>query len=143
MMGTATIQCIILLACIAICSSVPVTRCLCNKPIQAVNSSLIAQVTPYEPRAYCNKQEVIVTLKNGTTKCLDPGSAFTKKLLQVRQQNMARANKVNVISPAAKKTTPASATVSGTESATELMESATASLTESATESATALPTSS
>uniref|UniRef100_A0A3B4ZC96 C-X-C motif chemokine 2-like n=1 Tax=Stegastes partitus TaxID=144197 RepID=A0A3B4ZC96_9TELE len=96
-MGTATIQCIILLACIAIyciycradylyCLLLPaVTRCLCNKPIQAVNSSLIAQVTPYEPRAYCNKQEVIVTLKNGTTKCLDPGSAFTKKLLQVRQ----------------------------------------------------------
>lgn len=126
----AAIQCIILLACTAVCSSSAVRYCRCIKTVKAVDPKLIADVKEYGPRAYCRKTEVIVILKNGTSGCLDPNEERTKIILERKRMHMMTlAAKGNTISP---KTTSASATVSGT-----------ASLTESATASATVPTTSS
>ncbi|XP_023143602.2 C-X-C motif chemokine 2-like isoform X1 [Amphiprion ocellaris] len=133
----AAIQCITLLACVAICSTSALKYCRCVNTLKRVNPSLIAGVKEHGPRPYCRKQEVIVTLKTGKSLCLDPEEEFTKRLLQRTQiLRMTRADK-NTMSP---KSTTESATVSDTASSTA---SATESATASFTQSAVVLPTSS
>ncbi|KAL6118455.1 uncharacterized protein ACO6RY_03253 [Pungitius sinensis] len=79
-MNTAT-QCIILLACAAVCtSSTPILNCRCVKTIRAVPASLIARLETLPPRPYCNKKELIVVLKDGSSKCLDPNGKFAKAI---------------------------------------------------------------
>ncbi|XP_041840918.1 C-X-C motif chemokine 11-6-like isoform X2 [Melanotaenia boesemani] len=82
-------QCIILLACVAICTSTPILNCRCIKTSKAVNSSLIVDVSVHKPSSYCNKQQVIVTLKDNSFRCLDPNSEFTKQVLQRREMKNA------------------------------------------------------
>uniref|UniRef100_A0A3Q2D133 Chemokine interleukin-8-like domain-containing protein n=1 Tax=Cyprinodon variegatus TaxID=28743 RepID=A0A3Q2D133_CYPVA len=82
-------QCILLLACITI-TILPMRRCRCPNPKQipkAINLTLIADVIQYKPRPYCNRYEVIVTLKNKTKTCLDPKSKFTIALLQINKNH--------------------------------------------------------
>ncbi|XP_038587390.1 permeability factor 2-like isoform X3 [Micropterus salmoides] len=100
-----TIQCIILLACTAICTSATIKRCHCVKTISKVNRSLITDVKEIDPLPYCNKKEVIVTLKDNSQRCLDPNGRFTKGYLQWKRA--ARVEKI-------KTTSPETATVSAT-----------------------------
>ncbi|XP_041842605.1 interleukin-8-like [Melanotaenia boesemani] len=83
------IQCIFLLACVAICFSASIKFCSCIKTSKGVKPSLIVEVIEYKPRPYCNKQEVIVKLKNSSLWCLDPNSNFTKEILQRAEMNKA------------------------------------------------------
>ncbi|XP_044040520.1 permeability factor 2-like [Siniperca chuatsi] len=104
-----TIQCIILLACTAISTSLVIPNCRCVKTIPGVNASLIADVKVYDPRPYCNKKEVIVTLKNNSLRCIDPNGKFAQTVLQIIQmQRAVRAAKMMT----SKKTSTASTTVS-------------------------------
>ncbi|MEQ2168053.1 hypothetical protein GOODEAATRI_010557 [Goodea atripinnis] len=75
------IQCIVLLACISICSSVAIKNCQCVRTSQAIRRSLIIDVKVEPPRPYCSRSEVIVTLKDERKVCLDPKSQFTIRLL--------------------------------------------------------------
>ncbi|KAL4007014.1 semaphorin 7 [Sarotherodon galilaeus] len=86
MKTSVAIQCIVLLACMALCTSLPPPRCRCVKTSKSVRIALIAQIKVHEPRPHCNKREVIVTLKNGREQCLDPESKFTKELLKKLNQ---------------------------------------------------------
>ncbi|XP_071315316.1 interleukin-8b.3 [Trachinotus anak] len=87
-MNTA-IQCIILLACMAMCSSTPMIRCQCPKTSKIVDPSLIISAKVINPRPYCSTKEVIVTMKDQTLRCLDPKEKFTKKILEVMRKQMA------------------------------------------------------
>ncbi|XP_075948318.1 growth-regulated alpha protein [Anarhichas minor] len=84
-MNTA-IRCIILLACITICTSKSILKCRCVKTSQAVLRSRIARIEVCEPRPYCSKKEIIVTLKDGSSGCLDPNGEFTQLILQGKQK---------------------------------------------------------
>uniref|UniRef100_A0A3Q2VIM1 Chemokine interleukin-8-like domain-containing protein n=1 Tax=Haplochromis burtoni TaxID=8153 RepID=A0A3Q2VIM1_HAPBU len=53
-----------------------------DKILKSVKIALIAQLKVDEPRPYCNRREVIVTLKDGSERCLDPQSKFTIMLLE-------------------------------------------------------------
>ncbi|XP_039455021.1 permeability factor 2-like isoform X1 [Oreochromis aureus] len=103
MKTSVAIQCIVLLACMALCTSLVIPRCRCLKTSKSVKIALIAQLKVDEPRPHCNRREVIVTLKDGSEQCLDPESKFTKTLLEKLNQM-----KKTVISP---QTTTASTTV--------------------------------
>uniref|UniRef100_A0A3P9N5R2 C-X-C motif chemokine n=1 Tax=Poecilia reticulata TaxID=8081 RepID=A0A3P9N5R2_POERE len=65
------IQCIVLLACIAVCSSASIMRCQCINTVPAVRRNRIADVRVHQPGPSCSKQEVIVILKDKTKLCLD------------------------------------------------------------------------
>uniref|UniRef100_A0A669E9G9 Chemokine interleukin-8-like domain-containing protein n=1 Tax=Oreochromis niloticus TaxID=8128 RepID=A0A669E9G9_ORENI len=84
MKKSVAIQCIVLLACMAFCTSLGkfIPRCRCLKTSKSVWIALIAQLKVDEPRPHCNRREVIVTLKDGSERCLDPESKFTKTLLE-------------------------------------------------------------
>uniref|UniRef100_A0A669E6F2 Chemokine interleukin-8-like domain-containing protein n=1 Tax=Oreochromis niloticus TaxID=8128 RepID=A0A669E6F2_ORENI len=84
MKTSVAIQCIVLLACMALCTSLGkfIPRCRCLKISKSIRGALIAQLKVDEPRPHCNKKEVIVTLKDGREQCLDPESKFTKTLLE-------------------------------------------------------------
>ncbi|XP_023201550.1 growth-regulated alpha protein-like [Xiphophorus maculatus] len=78
----AAVQGILLLACIAICTSQSFMRCRCIRTIPTVRRILIADVIVYEPRPACHKFEVVAVMKNNRQFCLDPESDFTKRLLR-------------------------------------------------------------
>ncbi|XP_017163961.1 growth-regulated alpha protein-like isoform X3 [Poecilia reticulata] len=83
----SAIQCIVLLACIAVCTSNSVGRCRCIKTIPAVRNHLISDVKVYEPTPACHKREVIAIMTDNRQRCLDPESNFTKRLLMAMQKN--------------------------------------------------------
>ncbi|XP_076581638.1 C-X-C motif chemokine 11-6-like [Chaetodon auriga] len=102
------IQCIILLACAAICTAV-IKNCQCLNTSRAVKPSLIADVREYRPRPYCNKHEVIVILKDKSSRCLNPNHRFTQAVLQtIQMQKAKQAAKMNTTAK------PKTATVSVT-----------------------------
>ncbi|XP_031160365.1 growth-regulated alpha protein-like [Sander lucioperca] len=95
-----SIQCIIILACCITYTSMAILRCRCVKTSKYVNPSLIADVKENQPCPYCNKKEVIAILKDKSSRCLDPSSAFTQKVLQIIQmQRAVHAAKRNITSP--------------------------------------------
>ncbi|XP_056225536.1 interleukin-8-like [Seriola aureovittata] len=108
-MNTA-IQCIVLLACVVICSSTSIKRCQCVNTKKQMDPKLIADVKVYKPRPYCSKTEVIVSLKDNNLMCLDPEDRFTKTILIVmKMQKARRAAKMNNTVPntiTAEATTP-------------------------------------
>uniref|UniRef100_A0A668VEM8 Chemokine interleukin-8-like domain-containing protein n=1 Tax=Oreochromis aureus TaxID=47969 RepID=A0A668VEM8_OREAU len=87
MKTSAAIQCIVLLACMFninyhfLCFPGP-PRCRCVKTSKSVRIALITQLKVDEPHPHCDRREVIVTLKDGHERCLDPESKFTRYLLQ-------------------------------------------------------------
>uniref|UniRef100_A0A8C6PSI3 Chemokine interleukin-8-like domain-containing protein n=1 Tax=Nothobranchius furzeri TaxID=105023 RepID=A0A8C6PSI3_NOTFU len=88
-----SVQClVILITCVVICNSASksLKTCQCVKTRTGVNLSLISEVREYEPHPYCSKHEVIVILKDKSSRCLDPESNFTKAIL--RTQHMANHN---------------------------------------------------
>nr|XP_046235819.1 C-X-C motif chemokine 19 isoform X1 [Scatophagus argus] len=94
-MNTA-VHYIVFLACASICTSQAIIRCRCIKTMKTIKPSLIADVVEYGPRPYCNRHEVIVTLRDGSLRCLDPTQKFTKAVLQtIKKQREARAAKMN------------------------------------------------
>ncbi|XP_047242619.1 growth-regulated alpha protein-like [Girardinichthys multiradiatus] len=86
------IQCIVLLACISICSSAAIKNCQCVRTSLAIRRYLIIDVKEEPPRPYCSRSEVIVTLKDKRKVCLDPKSQFTKILLQTSRMIKASQN---------------------------------------------------
>ncbi|XP_026018113.1 growth-regulated alpha protein-like [Astatotilapia calliptera] len=106
MKTSVAIQCIVLLACMALCTSHFIPRCRCLKPSKSVRGP-ITEVTVHEPRPYCNRREVIVTLKDGSERCLDPQSKFIIMLLEKLRQKKSQHK--TTVSP---QTTTSSATVS-------------------------------
>ncbi|XP_030609923.1 growth-regulated alpha protein-like [Archocentrus centrarchus] len=84
MKTSLAIQCIVLLVCMAFCNSLVIPKCRCLKNSKRVNRSLITDVQVFRPRPYCNKTEVIVTLKDGAKRCLDPEANSTKAALLQR-----------------------------------------------------------
>ncbi|KAM8900246.1 growth-regulated protein homolog gamma-like [Spinachia spinachia] len=117
-MDTAT-RCIVLLACVAVCaSSTPILNCRCVKYSQAVKAVLIAHVSQLAPRSYCNRTELIVTLKDGTSRCVNPDGDFGKKLLEFyRAQRARHRNKTSTTGPKTTATSTASARASAGASA--------------------------
>uniref|UniRef100_A0A669CUU0 Chemokine interleukin-8-like domain-containing protein n=1 Tax=Oreochromis niloticus TaxID=8128 RepID=A0A669CUU0_ORENI len=85
MKTSAAIQCIVLLACMFninyhfLCFPGP-PRCRCVKTSKSVRIALITQLKVDEPHPHCDRREVIVTLKDGHERCLDPESKFTRYL---------------------------------------------------------------
>ncbi|XP_028285231.1 permeability factor 2-like [Parambassis ranga] len=102
----ALTQCIILLACVALSTSAAILNCRCLKTIQGLPYELITDVEVREPRPYCNKREVIVTLEDDTQRCLNPEGKFTRAVLQ--KQKKARADKTSTSSPTTAPTTATS-----------------------------------
>ncbi|XP_017164005.1 growth-regulated alpha protein-like [Poecilia reticulata] len=109
------IQCIVLLACIAVCSSASIMRCQCIKTISAVRPHLIADVRVHQPGPYCSKQEVIVILKDETQRCLDPegrqAQDIIRSLLKAKEMQ-TKAEKTSRVNT--KATTAAAATTAAT-----------------------------
>ncbi|CAI5669268.1 unnamed protein product [Oreochromis niloticus] len=106
MKTSVAIQCIVLLACMALCTSLFIPRCRCLKTRKFVRVP-ITEVKVDEPRPHCNRREVIVTLKDGREQCLDPESKFTKELLKKLKQKKSQHK--TTVSP---QTTTSPATVS-------------------------------
>ncbi|XP_067084276.1 C-X-C motif chemokine 11-1-like [Osmerus mordax] len=53
-------------------------KCLCQDDARRINPKLVTQVKVHPSSLFCPRKEVIVTLKNGTRKCLNPESKFAK-----------------------------------------------------------------
>uniref|UniRef100_UPI003AAFF3E7 interleukin-8b.1 n=1 Tax=Centroberyx gerrardi TaxID=166262 RepID=UPI003AAFF3E7 len=88
-MNTA-IPSVVLLVCLAICTSegksLPVLRCRCAQVSRGLSRNTVARIaTAVEiaPVPYCSKTEVIATLKDGSSLCLDPDDNVTKIILKV------------------------------------------------------------
>ncbi|XP_014886313.1 uncharacterized protein LOC106946479 [Poecilia latipinna] len=107
----SVIQCIVLLACIAICTSHPLIKCRCIKTIPAVRHHLIADIKVYEPNSFCSKREVIVVRKDNKVFCLDQESNFTKRLLEMVKR------KINVEGTLSKTTAAATTAAATTQKA--------------------------
>ncbi|XP_030609403.1 C-X-C motif chemokine 10-like [Archocentrus centrarchus] len=137
MKTSLAIQCIVLLACMAFCSSQITSKCWCLTISKSVNPSLITGVQEFGPRSYCSKREVVVTLKDGTKRCLDPEAKFTKAVLQ-RINQLKSGHKIN----ASSKTTTAAPTAAPTAAHTAAHTAApTAAHTAAHTAAPTAAPT--
>ncbi|KAM7366392.1 hypothetical protein PAMP_015835 [Pampus punctatissimus] len=79
----ALIQCVLLLASITMCISAVIRiDCKCIKTNNSVDPSRIKDLTRYHPRPYCNKQEIIVLLKDGRERCLNPNVEFIQKTMR-------------------------------------------------------------
>ncbi|XP_040886700.1 growth-regulated alpha protein-like [Toxotes jaculatrix] len=76
---------IVLLACTVLCSSTVIKSCQCLKTSRSVDVSTISDVKVYNVRPYCSKKEVIVTLKDQRSRCLDPQSKFTQAVVKTMQ----------------------------------------------------------
>ncbi|XP_030018488.1 growth-regulated alpha protein-like [Sphaeramia orbicularis] len=114
----AVIRAVILLACAAICTSrITDGHCRCVKTTGSVNPKLIRTVKSYDPRPYCNKKEVIVTLKDKTEQCLDPDGEFTQAVLATvkMQRELHVARKKSTTTP---RTTTGSTGMTGTTTST-------------------------
>ncbi|XP_034413076.1 permeability factor 2-like [Cyclopterus lumpus] len=95
-MNTAIRCIVVLLACATMCTSKSILNCRCVKTSTAVNASLIHRVEELEPRPYCNRKEVIVVLKDGSSRCLDPKGRFAKAVLLItHMKRVFHANKMN------------------------------------------------
>lgn len=86
----SAIKCMFLLACINLCASHTIFGCRCVRTTTFVKVALIADITAYPVRPYCNRPEVIVKMKDGGLRCLDPGHKFTQAALQAKQRLIAR-----------------------------------------------------
>ncbi|XP_074518308.1 C-X-C motif chemokine 2-like [Halichoeres trimaculatus] len=88
---------IVFLACVSVGLSAPaILDCRCLTLNKNVRFEYIDNVLELEPRPYCSRKEVIVKLKDGTSRCLDPKEKFTKAvLLTKRLQDVRNAMKKN------------------------------------------------
>ncbi|XP_006898528.1 PREDICTED: platelet basic protein-like [Elephantulus edwardii] len=61
-------------------------RCMCVHT-STVNLSLIKTLKLIKPGVYCDKAELIVTLKDGSERCLDPEAPIIKKIVRKMLKN--------------------------------------------------------
>ncbi|KAK2862988.1 hypothetical protein Q5P01_002521 [Channa striata] len=101
-----SMQCIILLTCMGICSSTTIRTCRCLKPVRSVRFDLVTEVRSIPVRPYCSKEEVIVQLKNNGLLCLEPKFQWTRVFLQ-RWEKMKN-------NPSPNKTTATTTTLTAT-----------------------------
>ncbi|CAJ1085982.1 C-X-C motif chemokine 10-like isoform X1 [Xyrichtys novacula] len=112
-MNTASV-CVVFLACASICFSKPILDCRCVSSNKNVKFDLIDAVQVLPSRPYCNREEVIAKLKDGTSMCLDPKERFTKAVVKTKQRTqILRALRRSITSTVS---TPASSTVQSTTS---------------------------
>ncbi|XP_027893974.1 C-X-C motif chemokine 3-like isoform X1 [Xiphophorus couchianus] len=104
------IRCIVLLACITICSSASIMRCKCIKTISAVRTHLIADAKVYKPVPSCSQQEVIVILKDKTQLCLDPAGRQAQDIIRILEAKEMQAKAKQTSSVNTKATTAATTT---------------------------------
>ncbi|XP_034532590.1 permeability factor 2-like isoform X2 [Notolabrus celidotus] len=84
-MRTASI-CLIFLACASVCFSMPTVCChQCLAMNKNVRFTQIRDVEVLAPSPPCNHKKVIVTLKDGTRRCLNPNAKFTQALLKTKK----------------------------------------------------------
>ncbi|XP_068163683.1 C-X-C motif chemokine 3 [Antennarius striatus] len=98
-MKNIAILCIFLLACMTVSPSPVILRCKCINTRPIVRVSFIVSVQVHDPRPYCNKQEVIVTMRNRKTFCLDPTQDFTQQILRRTQRRRQKMNNVGLTAP--------------------------------------------
>ncbi|XP_032438054.1 interleukin-8-like isoform X3 [Xiphophorus hellerii] len=128
------IRCIVLLACITICSSASIMRCKCIKTISAVRTRFIADATVYKPGPSCSLQEVIVILKNKTQLCLDPAGRQAQDIIRIlkakeMQTKAEQTSSVNTKATTAATTTTATIITSATTTSVAATSTATAAST--------------
>ncbi|XP_065123212.2 C-X-C motif chemokine 11-1-like [Paramisgurnus dabryanus] len=58
-------------------------RCICQGPgVKMVKPKLIETVVIHRASAFCNRLEIVVTLRNGAgSRCLNQYSSFTKSII--------------------------------------------------------------
>ncbi|XP_036269857.1 growth-regulated protein homolog gamma-like isoform X3 [Pipistrellus kuhlii] len=56
-------------------------RCLCLENLDRIHPKYIQSVKVTSPGPYCDKTEVIASLKNGQKVCLNPASPLVKMIL--------------------------------------------------------------
>ncbi|CAK6433077.1 unnamed protein product [Pipistrellus nathusii] len=56
-------------------------RCLCLENLDRIHPKYIQSVKVTSPGPYCDKTEVIASLKNGQDVCLNPASPLVKMIL--------------------------------------------------------------
>nr|XP_023647479.1 C-X-C motif chemokine 11-1-like [Paramormyrops kingsleyae] len=63
---------------------VPKSTCLCsNAEVNFIKPRNIAKIVLHRPSSFCQKMEIIVTMKNGGfKKCLNAETKFAKKFLE-------------------------------------------------------------
>ncbi|XP_047462304.1 interleukin-8-like [Mugil cephalus] len=81
------IQCVILLACAAVCWSAAIKDCQCLKTTSNISWKTIIDVKDYDPSAYCNNRQVIVTLTDKSLRCLNP-EKFTPAVVREMKKRL-------------------------------------------------------
>ncbi|XP_029931422.1 uncharacterized protein LOC115376095 isoform X1 [Myripristis murdjan] len=74
-------------------------RCRCINLSQSLTRATAARITFIKtspPNRFCSKTEVIAILRDGTSKCLDPSSNFTKRLLQKLSERQKSSSSVQM-----------------------------------------------
>ncbi|XP_055012117.1 uncharacterized protein LOC110170764 isoform X1 [Boleophthalmus pectinirostris] len=96
---------VFLLMCAAICASQPLKpRCRCAKTDKSVKLNLISSYLKTDPTIFCNKIEVIVTLKDKREVCIDPNGKFFHFLEDLRKKLAQTRDKKNSITTTAEPT---------------------------------------
>ncbi|XP_055012124.1 C-X-C motif chemokine 9-like isoform X1 [Boleophthalmus pectinirostris] len=85
--------------CAAMCASKPLEpRCRCAETDKSVKLNLILSYRKTAPTIFCNKTEVIVTLKDKRKVCIDPNGKFFHFLEELRKKlSQTRAKKNSAI----------------------------------------------
>ncbi|XP_055085082.1 growth-regulated alpha protein-like [Periophthalmus magnuspinnatus] len=78
---------VFLLMCAAMCASKPIEpHCKCVKTDKQVSLKLISSYQRTKPNPFCNKVEIILTLKDNRKVCIDPEGEFSLFLANLRRK---------------------------------------------------------
>ncbi|XP_075060113.1 C-X-C motif chemokine 13 [Mixophyes fleayi] len=65
----------------------PSKRCECYADTnQPINKKFFKKIDIYLPRSYCEKMEILVTLKNGKIVCIDPYAQWFAGVLNIIEE---------------------------------------------------------
>ncbi|XP_015675664.1 C-X-C motif chemokine 11 [Protobothrops mucrosquamatus] len=85
---------VLLACCVALMQGMPAfsrERCLCNRWNESVRKNLMATAQYYEPNSRCSQGELIVTLRNKRTLCLNPNGEQGRRIKEeIMKQNNAK-----------------------------------------------------
>ncbi|XP_029918397.1 growth-regulated alpha protein-like [Myripristis murdjan] len=102
-MNSAVMSFILLVASVTVYTSDGrnlVLRCRCAQVRNGgLSPSTIAKITKVQqlaPRPYCNKQELIIILKDGTSDCLKPDGLLATQLIKAMNKSRERRLKAKV-----------------------------------------------
>nr|XP_055056016.1 C-X-C motif chemokine 11-1-like [Misgurnus anguillicaudatus] len=69
-------------------------RCICQGPgVKMVNPKMIEKVVIHRASAFCNRLEIVVTLRNVGSRCLNQYSSFTKSIIDRMTKKETRSTK--------------------------------------------------